>query len=88
MEKVDLPYTFLYSRLRKKFKGNFITLKQLKDFLSQDFAINHLTPKNAHRGLIEEMEENGIVKKLDSLNYQILDRRDLLKKVIKFNIGF
>ncbi len=82
----DISDAFFYKRLRDRYRTETITLKQIREFLSLDYCVNHLIPKHCQRDFIKELEDKKILEKIDNNNFKIVVRRDLLKKVIRLTL--
>lgn len=71
--EVPIVYAFIYAKLKKRNRGNIVRTFFLKDVVCRVISNRHGVPKSYCYDIIEDMQELGLIKRINHKTYQILE---------------
>jgi len=81
--KIPIVYAFIYKKLKERNRGNIVRTSFLKGVVCYIIDNRHGIPKSYCYDIIKDMEDLGLIKRINHKNYQIL-RSDCEKRLKKF----
>jgi hypothetical protein len=79
--KVPHLYSFLYKKIKETYRSNYIKMSDFIETLSRTYRI----PKIYHYGILYEMEQYKLLKKIHRMKIRVL-RNDCDKKLDSLRI--